>query len=315
MRPVGGLRRVAALAGLCGLSVLTMGLHAACGGSALPAPSPAASSAAVVVVDGDPITEADIDAIRAELRLAGADDGQAAAREQAVRRFLVRREAERRGVVVSDRDVAARLKEVRANAGGAESLNAALDAAGMTKADLEVAVRYSLLERALQDALFPERAATVSAVRAFYREHRDTLFTAPAQLKLRRLTVPTEKLAREAAAEVSKGATFASVAQHYSMDATTRFKGGMLGWVVVASLPKKVAVALGGLGRGAVSEPIYSFGRWHVYKVVGRRSAETAPLAEVRDEVAAELTRRLRAEALDDWVRDELERAVVKSAS
>ncbi len=309
------LRSMAVVAGLLGLAAVPGLLAAACGEATTPTPTTSATTDVVVSVDGEPITQADVDAIRAELRLAGADDSQEAARAQAMRRLLVRREAQRRGVTVEDEDVAARVEEVRASAGGEEALASALKLAGMTLADLESAARYALLERELQDALFPDRKPTAAAVREFYRENRGALFTKPAEVKLRRLTVPNEKLAREAAAEVADGSSFASVARHYSMDSSTRFEGGLLGWISATSLPSEVADALADLGSGDVSQPVFSFGRWHLYNVVGRRPAEVVPFAEIRGEVIAELTRRLRAEALNGWVRDELQQAAVESGS
>jgi parvulin-like peptidyl-prolyl isomerase len=308
--------RIGAAVCLCCLAAVPGLLTAACGGGEEASPSPSASASEVVVtVDGAPITQADVDAIKAELRLAGAADDQQAARAQAMRRLLVRREAARLGVAVAEADVSDHLDAIRANAGGEEALAAALAAAGMTGGQLETAARYSLLEAAVRDALFPELEPAAAAVKQYYRDNRDELFTTAAQVKLRQLTVPGERVAEEAAAEVRKGTPFAEVAQHYSMDTTTRFEGGMVGWVLTTSLPDEVAAAVAGLAMGGVSEPVYSFGRWHLYNVVGRRAARVVPFAEVRALTTERLTRQLRSAALDDWVREELQAATVESGS
>lgn len=236
------------------------------------------------------------------------------AREQAVRRLLVRRQAARLGVTVQERSVEARLDALRERIGGEKALAAALSGAKMTVEQLDAAIRYSLLESALQDEMYADVSASDADVKTFYRENRADLFTRPAQVRLRRITLPSRNVASLVARDVAEGADFATLARRHSIDRATRDAGGMLGWVALSSLPPEVKKALAPVSRGGVSEPVFALGRWHLYQVLDRRPETVLPLREVSAEIATEVTRRRRAAALEEWIGRARERATVESS-
>jgi parvulin-like peptidyl-prolyl isomerase len=268
----------------------------------------------VARVDGDAVTRADVDAVRAERRLAGEDDAEAAARDEAVRRLLVRREAAGLGVSVPEADVEKRLQAIEERLGGAEGLTAALEAAQTSKDQLTEVARYSLLETALQDRMFADLTVSAAEVRRFYADERNELFTRPARIRLRAITLPSERLAETLAAEIREGASFSDVARRASIDRETRESGGDLSWVTVASLPEVVRGAVAEVPAGGLAEPVKFLGRWQLYMVQARRAASVTPLAEVDDAIRAELTRRRRAAALETWAAEERERSVIEYA-
>jgi len=292
-----------------------LSLLGACGGgvtqrSATPDPG----QSALILVDGIPLMQTDVDAIRAEARLAGAEDDEATAREQAIERLLVRRQAERLGVSVGASDLEARLAAISEGAGGEEALAKALTAAGMTAGQLSEATRAGLLRSALHDVMFADLKPDDGAVRAFYRENRASLFSRAAEVRLRQITLPSKALALRVAGEIERGIPFAAAARRYSMDPATRYEGGMVGWVSAPSLPAEVRKALARVPRGAVSSPVRSFARWHLYELLDRRAAVIAPFAQASPQIRAELTRRVRAAALDGWARRAREKATVEPA-
>ena len=141
--------------GLAALSLL-----GACGdGATHPSGTPRSSQSALALVDGIPLMQTDVDAIRAEARLAGSEVDEATAREQAIERLLVRRQAERLGVTIAESDLRTRLAAIREAAGGEEALAEALTAAGMTAGQLTVVTRAGLLRSALQDVMYADLKA------------------------------------------------------------------------------------------------------------------------------------------------------------
>jgi parvulin-like peptidyl-prolyl isomerase len=60
--------------------------------------------------------------------------------------------------------------------------------------------------------------------------------------------------------------------------------------------------AIAGLSPGGVTKAFRSFARLHLFKLYARRPAVVTPFADVTGVIRAELTRRLRAAALDDWL-------------
>jgi foldase protein PrsA len=291
------------------LACVTTGLAAAvgCGGPAGSGPvgsaSPRADDEAVARVDGVEVKRSDVSAIIAEARLEGRSVSATAARQEAIRRELVRRQADRLGISVPDPAVEARLAAVRERAGGATALAAALARAEMTPAAFRSSIVYGLLEEKLAAAQFASPTASPQAVRDFYERHRIDLFTTPAAVSLGDITLPSRRLAVEVIGRLARGGDFAAVARQYSMDKATKENGGKLGWISLPSLPAELRAAVAGVAPGDVSAPVQSF---------VRRATEVRPFAVARPAIAEELTRRRRAAALDDWLAKAVKRARVE---
>ena len=294
------------------VAVLSVAGLSACGESdASPSPKAATNDVVVARVDGKEVTRAQVDAIRAESRLAGRSDGADASRDEAVRRMLVRLEAERRGIRIGDDAVAQGVREVEKTAGGAQALDAALKEASMTREQVGEAVRYSLLAQAVANDMNADLEARPAEVRAFYDRHRADLYTTDASYRLGKITVPGEKLAEKLVRLLRRGASFPAVSRRYSMDQQTRYQGGDIGWVSAFTVPQEVLAVVEHVAPGGVADPVWSSGKWQVFKVFGRRAARVVPFAEARGPIARELTRRRRAKALDRWLDAEVRRADV----
>ncbi len=155
------------------LGVLAAAL-AACGGNAAeqPSGSPAASSPddpVALLVDGRPVRESAVEAVRAEFRLGGGSDARARAEKEAVRRELLRREAEQLGVKADPAEVESRRAAMVQQAGGEAALAKALKDVPITDDQLRSALRDGVLHQALQDAKFQELNASSADARAYYR--------------------------------------------------------------------------------------------------------------------------------------------------
>ncbi|MCC4310151.1 SurA N-terminal domain-containing protein [Alcanivorax marinus] len=97
--------------------------------------------------------------------------------------------------------------------------------------------------------------------------------------------------AREARQALEQGASFAQVARDYSDDRATAGSGGELGIVEPGTLPEALDDALNGLQVGQVSEPVVSDAGVHLLKLESESKPEMAPLADMRDAIAADLRR------------------------
>jgi len=127
----------------------------------------------VLRVDGRPIRQSAIDALRAEFRLGGTEDTEARAQEEAVRREFVRREAERLDVAVDADEVAARRRaQLVTQLGGEEALSAALAKIPITDAQLRSGLRDGVLREAVQDAKYGSIAVTAARRAPYYDKHR-----------------------------------------------------------------------------------------------------------------------------------------------
>lgn len=221
-------------------------------GVSLPFSEPAAA-----VVDGHTIT---LKAYQARLAVSGHRDPfvgipeampspapaqrlQAFTIEQLVREEIVRQEAEKRGISVSDRAVQTRIDALQ-SASGAATFTAALQRNGFTSESFRAYQRALLIEVALLHAMAKDRADA-------------------------------------AARELKAGQAFVSVAARWSDDTGTYTRGGDAGWLRPSEIPEPaLAAAVQSLDAGSVSG-IVSTNRGFVIATVLERRNDQMHLAVI----------------------------------
>lgn len=163
--------------------------------------------------------------------------------EQLVREEIVRQEAEKRGLTVTDHAVQARIDALRARAGAA-AFSAALSRNGFTDDGFRAYERALLTEVALVRAMARDRAGS-------------------------------------AAQELKSGHPFAAVAARWSDDTGTFSRGGDAGWLRPAEIPEPaLAAAVASLAAGSVSGVIQT-NRGEVIATVLERRADQVHLAVI----------------------------------
>jgi parvulin-like peptidyl-prolyl isomerase len=163
--------------------------------------------------------------------------------EQLVREEIVRQEAAKRGLSVSDRALQSRIDALRAHAGAAV-FSAALSRNGFTADSFRDYERALLTEVALIQAMAKDRAGS-------------------------------------AAQELKSGHAFAAVAARWSDDTGTFSRGGDSGWLRPAEIPEPaLAAAVQSLETGKVSGIIQT-NRGDVIATVLERGADQVHLAVI----------------------------------
>ena len=161
--------------------------------------------------------------------------------EQLVREEIVRQEAEKRGLSVSDHAVQSRIDALRARAGAA-TFSAALSRNGFTSDSFRAYERVLLTEVALVQAMAKDRAGS-------------------------------------AAQELKSGHRFTAVAARWSDDTGTFSRGGDAGWLRPVEIPEPaLAAAVQSLAVGSVTGVIQT-NRGDVIATVLERRADQVHLA------------------------------------
>ena len=274
---------------------------AACGGSGGPTASPTGDRV-VAVVNGHPVHESDVAAVRAEKRFLGKSDAAPAALDEAIDRQLVRQEAARLGALADAAVVSQRLTDLTTQLGGAAALNTSLRRAALTAAQLRHSITDGVLREAVQNAEFPKVVAGGKVARAYYVRHRKDAFTEAAAVHLGAIAVRTEGVAKNALGRLRQGRPFAEVAHQFSIDPQARDAGGDLGLLLTSSLPGPLRKAAASASLGVLATPVQVGPVWYVLNVLSRRPARVIPFAKVRASVREELTRVKRAKALAAWL-------------
>ena len=289
---------------VCLLSLTAMAL-AGCGAGH------GTQSGVIARVNGHAILREQLDVARAGARLSGKVPSDAQLLDQLIARELVREEAQRLGVTVDPAAVDAQMAVVTKEAGGAAGLAADLKSAGLDEVELREAVTQVLLSQRLEDRKFSAMHASRARALAYFREHR-ALFRRTPSVKLADIVLHNQIAADIALGRLKQGEPFEVAAAQFSKDPEAAQDGGVMGWVLVASLPKPLAAAAVRLGVGDVSAPVAGPGGVYILKVLARRPGKQFSFAEVEGQLQRELTLRQRSAALAAWVRQSRAQADVE---
>ena len=153
-------------------------------------------------------------------------------------------------------------------------------------------MRRDLLVAALLDAEFQDRelAFSEAVIRRYHDEHQADFRRPHPEIKARHILLTSE---REANARrqtlLQRGESFAEVARKYSHDASTRNKGGELGYFSAAENPVLWA-ACQDLPLKRISDPIYTEYGYHLIQILERCEAGTVrDLTQVRSQIVEAL--------------------------
>ncbi|MFC5066831.1 peptidylprolyl isomerase [Flaviflagellibacter deserti] len=242
-----------------------------------PAPAPATQTApidpntVVATIDGQPLTEREVQAAVAEIgpSLGGALDPEK--RDQIIG-FLI------------DIKLAARAAEK-------EKL------ADTPEFQTEMAF---LRDKALMQALLDKRgkdAVTEQTVKQIYDDTVKDL-KPEQEVHARHILVETEDEAKAVEERLKKGEDFAVIAKEVSKDPGSGAQGGDLGFFTKDQMVPEFADQAFKLEPGKISDPVKSQFGWHVIKVEEKREKPIPTLDQVRDQIEQYANRRAQQEAI-----------------
>ena len=222
------------------------------------------------------------------------------------------------GVVVSTRQADAVLQQMissQVSGNQSASFDALLKRFGVSRADVLLEVKrqqeIGLLFQKITRAASTN--PTDADVTAYFRAHSSDFEVAPKR-HLLNIVVATRSQAT-ALATLAKTMDFATLAKRYSLDGSTRSKGGDLGTVAASALDNAYAKAAFGAPQGGIYGPVQTVYGWNVGKVVAVIAGRTVALAQIRASVVAEL-KSSRALALwRAWLTTQMQSAGIRYAS
>jgi peptidyl-prolyl cis-trans isomerase C len=172
--------------------------------------------------------------------------------------------------------------------------------------------RMNIVVRAyLTEVMQTAPAPSDSVIAAYYEDHKtEPQFQMPPARQIRHIQVGTEKEARDALAQLKRGADFAGLARKVSLDAATKDAGGDLGRVerlgpfgALGRQPALAETAFAAALRVPVG-PIQSTVGWHVLEVQDTIPPAPQPLETVRPR----LTQMLSRQTQEDFYREQLDK-------
>jgi peptidyl-prolyl cis-trans isomerase C len=176
---------------------------------------------------------------------------------------------------------------------GEAELQRALE--GLPGADPEEMRERLLAEKYVGEETKKE-IASPAETRAYYDTHRQA-FEQPESVHCLQMALRTPEEAKSALDQLRKGVPFEQLAQKVSISPDGK-QGGDLGWFSRGRMPKAFDDACFSLSSGKISGVVQSPYGFHVFKLLGKRSARLRKFEDVRREaeLRATVDKRARAE-------------------
>jgi parvulin-like peptidyl-prolyl isomerase len=219
-----------------------------------------------------------------------------------VQRVEFAQEADKLGVTVTDKDIAARLKLIKKQYfGGSESrYKKQLAQQGLSDAQVQEDVKAQLIQEKIFKKVTGNVKVSDAEAKKYYDEHQ-TQYGTPEQRDVAHILVKSKSLADKLYDRVKAGENFSKLAKQYSQDPGSKKAGGKLTISKGQTVgPFDQTAFL--LAVGSVSRPVKTDFGYHIIKALGPiKAAKTTPFAQVKSSIRQQLLQQKKNEANTNW--------------
>ena len=215
--------------------------------------------------------------------------------DRLVEQRLVLQEAKKKGLSVTDDEVALGLEQIKSAAGGEAAFQQTMTEVGITLAEVERDIRANLITRAFYDQLAIAQVSDEDVTR-FYEENQSR-YGPQAEVNARHILIRTQpqmddmakaetrRRAQAALDRARDGEDFAGLAKELSEDEITGPNEGDLGWFGRQRMVPSFDAAAFALEKGEISDLVETQFGYHIILLVGHRTQEGRSLDEVRETI------------------------------
>ncbi|MDP3730664.1 MAG: peptidylprolyl isomerase [Candidatus Omnitrophota bacterium] len=292
--------------------------------AALAAPSGAAVvDKIVVVVNNEIITQREVDIMLApiygqyrsmykgEELIRMLEDVREKILKQLIEDRLILSEAKKLNIAIEEKEVDAKIDEMRSKVGSEQDLENMLNEQNLTLNELRARYKEKIMIRKLIDQKVGARIIiTPLEVKNYYNDNKDS-FMQPEEIRLRAILIKPKKeqggeagslqLIRDLMKRLREGCDFESLAKEYSDDPAAA-EGGLMGYVKKGDLMPQIEEIVFKLKEGEITGIIQSPLGYHIFKVEEKRVRRMRELAEVRQDIEEFLYREKASQRLKGWI-------------
>jgi parvulin-like peptidyl-prolyl isomerase len=262
--------------------------------------------------DGHPVDEAHIAPVRR------------AVVERLVEEELLVQESRRRGIEVSQEEIAREVTAARGRFASAAAFEQELARKYMDETQYRRQLgRQLAIERLLARQVDPAITVTEEDIRQFY-EANPQRYASPPKIRLRHILIsksssgraPNDDARRRIEMikrKLDQGEDFAALASRYSEE-PTREQGGDLGYVQRGQMLPMIEKTAFDLAVGEVSPILVTENGFHLIQVTDRRAAEVTSLDDARPDIRTTLHQIKRDRAVHDYIASLRRNADIRAA-
>src|SRR5918992_4260333 len=296
---------------VCIAAVLGLGL-VACGSEKKAVPTNA-----VAVVGDETVSKAEFDKLinqarksyaqqKREFPKAGTEEYQAL-RGQAMQFLVQRAQFEQKagdfGIEVSDKDVDARLAQLKKQyfKNDDKKYREQLKQQGLDEEQVKEDIRAQLIQEKIYAEVTKGAKVSDKEIDASYKKNKSQ-YVQPATRTVRHILVKKKGLADQLHQQLQNGGNFAQLAKQHSQDPSSKGQGGRLTISRGQTVPPFDRAAFSMVPR-AISKPIKTQYGWHIIQPLsGIKKSKTTPLKQVKDAIKQQLLQEKKQAEMTKWV-------------
>ncbi len=284
---------------------------------------------AFAVVEGDAISTEEFDrvfgqaALRQGLREppSPGDEQYELIRDAAQGELLdaqwIQREADERGIEVSDREVEEELEQtISQGFRGPEAFQRFLQRSGFTEEDVDLRIRLQLLSTQIQEQVTEATEEVSTAEAEDYYEANKSDFGQPEQRDVRLVLNRDRTRVEEALSRLEEDdstANWKRVASELSTDPSSRRAGGLRRSITPALLEEELDEAVFDASEGELVGPVETPLGFYVFQVQSITPAETQPFEEVLPQLQEQLRGQRQQEDFQSFLEDYREKWISRT--
>ena len=265
--------------------------------------SDSGDSRTVATVDGEKITEAQLD------HLLKSQYGQNVL-DILITNKIVELEAKKLNIKLTDEEIDEEYKAYADAYGGEEALLKAMENYNLTKEDVINDVKtYLLTLKVMEDYI----GVTDEDVKTYFEENKES-FATPEQVEASHILVEDEATAKEIIKKLNDGEDFAKLAKEYSTDKSNAEKGGALGYFGRGEMVEPFENAAFSMNVGDISkEPVKTDFGYHIIKVTDKKEAKEADFETSKEQARDMLVEERVNEQYSNWINEKMEEYDIKT--
>ena len=226
---------------------------------------------------------------------------------------LIKQQAADMDVSVTQKQLDERIKQITQQVGGQKKLDALLKKQGVTMDEITTQLEAQMLEEAVRAKVGADAKVTEEQLKAYFNDPANKAqFVVADSVDARHVLVDT----RAEAAKVQKllaadpsDANWAKVAKKYSIDTTTKDKGGVLGTFGQGRMVPAFDKVAFSIKPGTVSVPVKTQYGWHVIEVTKKTPGSSKTYEEAKPMIEQALKFQLQAKAWETWLAEAQKKA------
>ncbi len=284
----------------------------------------------LAVVNGEPITQIDVDEILAPIYLqykntytgkeleAKLEIARTDILDQLIGDKLILQQAKKKELHVDEKEVDKLIAELKNNFETIEEFEKVLKEQNVTLIDLRKRYEEQLLiKKAVGQEVLAKIVVSPAEISSYYEKHKKD-FTIPKQIRLRNIFLSTknneekvEQKANHIYEQLQKGTEFIELVEKYS-EAPNVVDSGDMGYITRGSFREEIEEIVFGLDVGDFTKPLKTSSGFYLFKVIEKKEASIPPLEAVQEKIRNKLFSQKLDKKLKEWVNKLKESALIE---